>query len=91
MYLCVTHWITASHAVCMGMQQKKAVPDGTAPPDKHLLLTLKDVTADLKDRCLQVFWEEDGGRWWEAQVVSVNVRQRKVTLLYKTGDPPLFC
>ncbi|BDA40625.1 hypothetical protein COCOBI_01-2780 [Coccomyxa sp. Obi] len=54
-------------------------------PDKALRLKMKDIKQSLKDRWLQLFWPEDG-RWWPGQVTEVHAKERKISLLYKTGE-----
>ena len=56
-------------------------------PDKTLRLKMKDIKQSLKDRWLQLFWPEDG-RWWPGQVIEVHAKERKISLLYKTGAYP---
>lgn len=53
-------------------------------PDKALRLKMKDIKQSLKERWLQLFWPEDG-RWWPGQVTEVHAKERKISLLYKTG------
>ncbi len=45
---------------------------------------MKDIKHSLKERWLQLFWPEDG-RWWPGQVTEVHAKERKISLLYKTG------
>lgn len=61
-----------------------------ASPDKALRLKMKDIKQSLKDRWLQLFWPEDG-RWWPGQVIEVHAKERKISLLYKTGACPHAC
>lgn len=59
-------------------------------PDKALKLKMKDIKQSLKDRWLQLFWPEDG-RWWPGQVIEVRAKERKISLLYKTGRASPSC
>jgi hypothetical protein len=49
------------------------------------LLKLEDITAELRGRRIAVIWEN---KWWTAEVVTVDLRERKVTVMYLTGGFP---
>ena len=55
-----------------------------AAPDRGLRLRMKDIRPALRERWLQLFWPDDG-RWWPGQVLDVRPRERRISLLYKTG------
>ena len=40
--------------------------------------------AGLQHKWLQVYWPDDN-RWWPGQVADINVRERRVVLLYETS------
>lgn len=41
----------------------------------------------LQDKWLQVYWPDDN-RWWPGRVTDINVRERRVVLLYETSEWP---
>lgn len=45
---------------------------------------MRDIRGSMRQRWLQLFWPDDG-RWWPGQVLDVRPKERRISLLYKTG------
>ncbi|KAK9862730.1 hypothetical protein WJX84_002760 [Apatococcus fuscideae] len=64
---------------------KTAAGTGHKMQLQRVMLRKKDLSMDLVDRHLQVFWPDDG-TWWPGKVTALNLKKCEMTLFYETGE-----